>query len=284
MAAPTTQYARSGDLSIAYQVVGDGPIDLLFLPGWISQVEHSWEEPALARFFERLASFSRLILFDRRGTGLSDTLTGPPTAEDELEDALAVLDAVGSERTAIMAWAAGGATGALLTARHPERVGALVMYAAMVSTTAAADYDWTHTPEQRVGFIEEMVANWGDGSRIATFAPSMDGDPRFRTWLSRMERLSASPGTIRAIFEAAGSVDVRAALDRRCAVGDRRDRGVPHGRTARIGAPARPADRYVHRHRRRHGARRAARRSALARPACRPRCVHPRAARALRRA
>jgi class 3 adenylate cyclase len=212
MALPTTQYARSGDLSIAYQVVGDGPIDLLFLPGWISQVEHSWEEPALARFFERLSSFSRLILFDRRGTGLSDTLTGPPTAEDELEDALAVLDAVGSERTAIMAWAAGGATGALLTARHPERVGALVMYAAMVSTTAATDYDWTHTSEQRKRFIDEMVANWGDGSRIATFAPSMDGDPRFKAWLSRMERLAASPGTIRAILEAAGSVDVRGAL------------------------------------------------------------------------
>ena len=210
--APRTQYARSGDLSIAYQVVGDGPIDLLFVPGWISQVEHSWEEPALARFFERLSTFSRLILFDRRGTGLSDTLTGPPTREDELEDAIAVLDAAGSERTAILAWAAGGATGALLTARHPERVGALVMYAAIVSTTAAPDYDWTHTREQRDGFIDELVGSWGEGNRIAAFAPSMDGDQRFRGWLSRMERLAASPGTIRAIFEAASNVDVREVL------------------------------------------------------------------------
>jgi class 3 adenylate cyclase len=212
MPAARTQYARSGDLSIAYQVIGDGPIDLLFIPGWISHVEHSWEEPALARFFERLSTFSRLILFDRRGTGLSDTLTGPPSPEDELADALAVLDAVGSERTAILAWAAGGATGALLTARHPERVGALVMYAAIVSTTSGADYDWTHTREQRMAFIDEMVASWGEGNRIAAFAPSMEGDPRFRAWLSRMERLAASPGTIRAIFEAASDVDVREVL------------------------------------------------------------------------
>ncbi len=210
--APRTQYARSGELSIAYQVVGDGPIDLLFVPGWISHVEHSWEEPALARFFERLSSFSRLILFDRRGTGLSDTLTGPPTREDELEDAIAVLDAAGSERTAILGWGAGGATSALLAARHPERVGALVMYAAIVSTTAAPDYDWTHTREQRDGFIDELVGSWGEGNRIAAFAPSMEGDQRFRGWLSRMERLAASPGTIRAIFEAASNVDVREVL------------------------------------------------------------------------
>src|SRR5260370_24366314 len=119
--APETQYARSGDVSIAYQTLGDGPIDLLFAPGWISQVEHVWEEPSLRRFFERLASFSRLIIFDRRWTGLSDRLTDGFNTDDELDDVLAVLDAARSERTAVITYARGGGLGAPLAPPQPQR-------------------------------------------------------------------------------------------------------------------------------------------------------------------
>jgi len=206
---PRTQYTQIGELSIAYQVAGEGPIDVLFLPGWISQVEHCWEDPALARFFEAVAGFSRLILYDRRGTGLSASLTGPPTAEDELHDALAVLDAVGSERTAVLGYAAGGATAVSLAATRPERVGALVLYSAIACMTAREGYDWTHTREQRLAMVDETVARWGEGARLGTFAPSMADDPRYLQWMSRLERLAASPAMIRAVLESTLEVDVR---------------------------------------------------------------------------
>src|ERR1700761_4178432 len=129
--APRTQYARSGDLHIAYQVIGDGPIDLVYVPSWMSQVEHYWEEPSIRRYFERLASFSRLIMFDRRGSGLSDPVPAAPTLEEQMDDVVAVLDAAGSERAAVFAQLEGGAMGALFAATHPERVTGLVLYEAM---------------------------------------------------------------------------------------------------------------------------------------------------------
>src|SRR6516225_7029756 len=132
---PQTRYADSDGVSIAYQVVGDRPIDLLALFGWITQVEHVWEEPSLRRFIERITSFARLIIFDRRGTGLSDPLTEGFTLDDEVSDALAVLDAAGSDRAALVTFASGGMVGAQLAARHPDRVGAVVMYASMMRST-----------------------------------------------------------------------------------------------------------------------------------------------------
>jgi pimeloyl-ACP methyl ester carboxylesterase len=125
--APVTRYARSGEAGIAYQVVGEGGLDVLFLTGWIAQIEHLWEAPANRRFLERLATFGRLILFDSRGTGLSDRVLDSYTVEHEAQDALAVLDAAGSERAAVFTYAHGGLVGAYLAAEHPERVGALVM-------------------------------------------------------------------------------------------------------------------------------------------------------------
>src|ERR1700684_1715749 len=125
---PTTRYASSDDATIAYQVIGEGPLDLLFLPGWISQVEQLWEAPAVRRFLERLAVFTRLFLFDRRGSALSDGILATQTLEQDAEDALAVLDAAGSERAALFTYSMGGLLGALLAADHPERVGALIMY------------------------------------------------------------------------------------------------------------------------------------------------------------
>src|SRR5205085_9766644 len=139
---PDTRYARSGDVHIAYQVVGEGPLDLVYVPSWISQVEHYWEEPSVARYFNRLASFSRLIMFDRRGSGMSDPLPRAPTLEEQMDDVVAVMDAAGSERAAVFALLEGGAMAALFAATHPERTTALILYAAQPRMSWAPDYDW----------------------------------------------------------------------------------------------------------------------------------------------
>src|SRR5579884_2351488 len=151
--APVTRYARSGELHIAYQVVGDGPLDLLYVPSWISQVEHYWEEPSVTRYFSRLTSFSRLIMFDRRGSGLSDPLPRAPTLEEQMDDIVAVLDAAGSERAAVFALLEGGALAALFAATHPERVSGLVLYAAQPRMAWAPDYEWALPQEEREAFV-----------------------------------------------------------------------------------------------------------------------------------
>jgi class 3 adenylate cyclase/pimeloyl-ACP methyl ester carboxylesterase len=214
--APATHYARSGDASIAYQVIGEGPIDLMFMPGWISQIEHLWELPALRRFLERLASFSRLILFDRRGIGLSERVTEPHSLEQEVQDALAVLDAAGSERTALLTYLLGGLAGSLLAADHPERVGALVLYGTAARTAWAPDYDWALTIDEREALIERNVASWGELTRETTagLAPSMEDDPALIEWLARMQRLAASPSEARTLLRGALDLDVRDALPR----------------------------------------------------------------------
>jgi class 3 adenylate cyclase/pimeloyl-ACP methyl ester carboxylesterase len=211
---PVTRYARSGDASIAYQVAGEGAIDILFLPGWISQVEQLWESPALARYLDRLTTFCRLILFDRRGTGLSDRLLGNHSVEQDVDDALAVLDAVGSERAALFAYGLGGGVAARLAAEHPQRVGALIMYAAVARASWAPDYDWALTPEEREEVLELNVAGWGEESQLvlATLAPSMADDPAFVSWFSRMQRLAASPAEARQLFRAVADLDVRDSL------------------------------------------------------------------------
>jgi class 3 adenylate cyclase len=214
--ASVTQYARSGQASIAYQVVGDGPIDMLFLPGWISQIEQLWETPANRRFLERLAAFTRLILFDSRGTGLSDRVLEAYTLEQEAQDAIAVLDTAGSERTAVFTYGAGGLVGAQLTADHPERIGALVMYASTARASWAPDYHWALTAEEREEVIEANVAAWGqvNSPAMSLFAPSMGEDPALAAWFARLQRLAASPGEARIIFRAMIDLDVRDALPR----------------------------------------------------------------------
>jgi len=214
--APTTRYARSGDASIAYQVLGDGPLDVLFLAGWLTQLEQLWEAPANRRFLERLTSFSRLIMFDSRGTGLSERVLEAYTLEQEARDALAVLDAAGSERAALITYAQGGLVGALLAAEHPERVGALIMYASVARTSWAADYDWAMTSDERKAMSERAVASWGDvdGTAVSELAPSMAGDPAFAAWFARMQRLAASPGEARVISSGRVDLDVREQLAR----------------------------------------------------------------------
>jgi class 3 adenylate cyclase/pimeloyl-ACP methyl ester carboxylesterase len=209
--APVTRYTRSGEASIAYQVVGEGRLDLLFMTGWISQVEQLWELPALRRLMERLAVFSRLILFDRRGTGLSDSVGGHHSLEQEARDALAVLDAVGSERTALFTYGLGGPVGAMLAAERPERVGALIMYASIARTVWAPDYNWAMTAEDRAEWTERSVAAWGevDGPGLPVLAPSMADDPALAVWFARLQRLAASPGEARLLLNAAVDLDVR---------------------------------------------------------------------------
>jgi len=208
---PETRYAKSGDIHIAYQVTGDGPIDLVYVPTWISHVEHLWEEPRVARFFERLASFARLILFDRRGSGLSDPAPAP-ALEEQMDDVLAVLDAVGSERAALFAQLEGGGMATMFAATHPERTGALVLFTAWARIVYDTDYEWANTDEEREGLVEELTAGWGTKEQFPALAPSTAGEARFEEWFAKLQRLGASPGVARRMFEVVGSYDVRPVL------------------------------------------------------------------------
>lgn len=207
----STKYAKSGDLHIAYQVFGDGPIDVVYVPTWISNVEILAEEPTVRAFFERVGEFARVIAFDRRGSGLSDQIDGCATLEDQMDDVLAVMDAAGSERAAMFAQAEGGAMAAMFAATHPERTTALVLFAAFARLLWDEDYTWANTAEQRAPIVEHILATWGEedadlGSRMV---PSRAHDPKFRRWFSRMQRFSMSPGTARKIMYAIGDTDVR---------------------------------------------------------------------------
>jgi pimeloyl-ACP methyl ester carboxylesterase len=215
MSTPATQYAKSGDASIAYQVVGDGPIDLVLILGFATHLELQWESPAFARFFERISSFSRLIIFDKRGTGLSDPITEVPTLELRIDDVRAVMDAVGSEQAALFGISEGGPMSALFAATHPDRVTALVLYGAMGRTTEAPDYPWASPAEALRESAEEFIAPyWGQQAEgmVELFAPSFAGNPEAVEFTARMERSSASPAMVQQIFEMFLDIDVRAVL------------------------------------------------------------------------
>jgi pimeloyl-ACP methyl ester carboxylesterase len=210
---PEIRYARNGTVTVAWAATGTGSIDLLFLPGLISHIETFFEEPALARFLEEgLGRFCRVIVMDRRGTGMSDPMQGTLRIEDELADLDAVLDAAGSERAAVLGYTSGGPLAALYAAQRPERIRALVLYAAIARFVAAPGYDWTHDEQQRAETFAEMIRNWGTGANLDRLAPSAAGDDRLRAWLARLERRSSSPGQMQALNDNAASVDVREAL------------------------------------------------------------------------
>jgi class 3 adenylate cyclase len=206
------RYAKSGDLHIAYAVEGDGPIDLVWIPPWVSQVEYLWAEPSLERVMERLTQFARVITFDRRGSGLSDPLFGAPTLEDQMDDVLAVMDAAGSKSAAICGTLEGGPMAAMFAATHPDRTDALVLYATFARATWAPDYEWAWSPEERDRAMGELLARWGQGLVASSVAPSKAAEPGFMEWAGRLERLAASPSTIRRIFELIGEFDVRDVL------------------------------------------------------------------------
>jgi class 3 adenylate cyclase len=212
MAAPPVEYAKSGDLNIAYMVAGDGPVDMVWIPTWISQVEHLWAEPSIAQTFGRIGKFARLILWDRRGSGLSDPMVGAPTLEQQMDDVLAVMDAAGSERAHLWATLEGGSMACLFAATYPDRVHSLVLYATFARTRWAPDYDWAPKDGDRTARMDWAVENWGKGYIASGVAASRQSDPEFMLWAARMERLAASPGTIRRIFDLIGDVDVRDVL------------------------------------------------------------------------
>jgi pimeloyl-ACP methyl ester carboxylesterase len=207
-----TRYARSNGTTIAYQVVGDGPVDLVYAPGFLSHVEWSWEQPAFARFLRRLASFSRLILFDKRGTGLSDPVSGTPTAEERMADIQAVMDAVGSEQAALLGVFDGGPLALLFAAAHPERTSALVLYGSLAKFTQSADYPWGWSPAAIQLYLAASEESWGSGEGAELLAPSLGEDDNYRRWFARLVRMSASPGQAMALLKMNTELDVRDVL------------------------------------------------------------------------
>ena len=212
--SPETMYARSGDVNIAYQVIGDAPLDLVFVMGWVSHMEYFWREPNFARFLLRLASFSRLILFDKRGTGLSDRvpINQLPTLEQRMDDVRAVMDAVGSERAALCGVSEGGPMCSLFAATYPEKTVALVMIGTYAKRIRDAEYPWGPTAEQREQFFEVMRKQWGGPVGIDERAPSVASDPKFRDWWATYLRMGASPGAAVALTQMNAEIDVRNVL------------------------------------------------------------------------
>jgi pimeloyl-ACP methyl ester carboxylesterase len=209
---PQTRYARSGGVNIAYQVVGDGPIDLVLVPGWVSNLDVFWEEPTMARLLTRLASFSRLILFDKRGTGLSDRVSDMPSLEVRMDDVRAVMDAVGSQRAALFGYSEGGAMCILFAATYPDRASALIMGGAFARRTKATDYPWGPAPEQQSALVDEMERDWGGPVGIEDRSPSLVHDQRYRHWWARWLRSSASPAAAATLMRMNMEIDVRHVL------------------------------------------------------------------------
>jgi class 3 adenylate cyclase/pimeloyl-ACP methyl ester carboxylesterase len=207
MEPPETRYAKSGDVHIAYQVLGGGPLDLVFVPGAITNLDLLWENPRQVRFNVRLAAFSRLIRFDKRGTGLSDRSSGIATLEERMDDVRAVMDAVGSQRAAVLGSSEGGAMAILFAATYPERTRALVLYA-----TFAQYPGLVRAPGQLEAAIARIERNWGTGDSLRRMAPSLAHDrDAMRAW-ARFERLSASPATLIALRQMNWDIDIRHVL------------------------------------------------------------------------
>lgn len=211
---PRTQYAANGDVNIAYQVVGDGPVDIVFVMGWVSHLEYFWRHHLFASFLDRLSSFSRLIVFDKRGTGLSDRVPVDklPTLEQRMEDVHAVMDAVGSDRAVLVGVSEGGPMCSLFAATYPERTAGLVMIGTYAKRIRDDDYPWAPSEEQRESFYELMRNEWGGPVGIAERAPTMADDAEFRGWWADYLRNGASPGAAVALTRMNAEIDVRGVL------------------------------------------------------------------------
>jgi class 3 adenylate cyclase/alpha-beta hydrolase superfamily lysophospholipase len=207
---PPIRYAKAGELSIAYRVWGEGPLDVVWVPGLASNLEIEWEIPDLTPY-KRLASFSRLMVFDKRGMGLSDRNVGAPTLEDRIDDVRAVMDAVGSDRAALIGVSEGGPMSVLFAATYPERTVALVLF----GTTARlrGDIDYPLGNEEAIAQLYRIIdEGWGTGESLRVFAPSLVDYEPLREFMGRLERASGSPGTIRAMVDTLVGIDVRAVL------------------------------------------------------------------------
>lgn len=207
------QYVDNDGVSIAYQVIGQGPADLLFIAGFVSHLEVSWETPDYARFFEHLGRFARVILFDKRGVGLSDRLPGGSSLDQTVRDALCVLDAVQSKQAFVFGTSEGGATAVLLASIHPERVSGLVLFGATPTVVQTdGDPSWASPREVFVQRMDALLATWGEPWAIERFAPSRMRDPAFQEWWSKCLRASSSPASVKAVLQNAAAVDIRALL------------------------------------------------------------------------
>jgi class 3 adenylate cyclase/pimeloyl-ACP methyl ester carboxylesterase len=209
---PETQYAKSGDTYIAYQVMGEGPFDVVFVPGFISHLDMQLELPLTANFFRRLASFCRLIRFDKRGTGLSDRLSAIPTLEERMDDVRAVMDAAGSTRAALFGMSEGGPMCTVFAATYPQRTTALILYGSYARGAWAPDYPWRPTDEQFAALMKAREGSWGQGNSLDIFMPSLAGDEELRKFYGRFERASASPTAVRTIMIMSRDIDVRHVL------------------------------------------------------------------------
>lgn len=212
--SPRTRYVENGGVNIAYQVVGDGPLDLVFVMGWVSHLEYFWTEPRFARFLHRLSSFARLVLLDKRGTGLSDRvpLNQLPTIEQRMEDVHAVMDAIGSERAVLCGVSEGGCMSAVFAATYPERAAGLVMIATYARRIWAPDYPWAPTAEHRQILFDEIRTNWGGPVGLEERGPSVASDPYFRDWWAAYLRMGASPGAALALTAMNTETDIRHVL------------------------------------------------------------------------
>jgi pimeloyl-ACP methyl ester carboxylesterase/DNA-binding winged helix-turn-helix (wHTH) protein len=212
--APDVHYARSADVNIAYQVVGSGRRDIVFVMGWVSHLEYFWTEPSFARFLLRLAANARLILFDKRGTGRSDPVpvSAMPTLEQRLDDVRAVMEAVGSSRAVLMGVSEGGPLCSLFAATYPARTEALVMIGSYARRMRDSDYPWGRTVEERAAFCQTIIDQWGGPVGIEDRAPSRANDPAFRQWWSSYLRMGASPGAAVALTKMNAEIDVRSVL------------------------------------------------------------------------
>ncbi|HKU09029.1 MAG TPA: adenylate/guanylate cyclase domain-containing protein [Bradyrhizobium sp.] len=203
---PETHYAQSGDVSIAYQVMGDGPIDMIVVPGLFSHIEFLHEMTGYTAFLRRLSAFARVVTFDKRGQGLSDRISGVPSLEQRMDDVRAVMDTIGSRRAALVGFSEGCAMSALFAATYPERISRLVLMGGFARSAARmSEENWQMS-------LEQLVKNWGTGAMIRTVIPSQAGTPEAVARFAKFERLSSSPGAIRTILSLNRQIDIRAIL------------------------------------------------------------------------
>jgi class 3 adenylate cyclase len=209
---PPTQYARAGDISIAYQVVGDGPIDVVLVPGYVSHVEMLWDFPGAVRMIERMTSFARLIVFDKRGGGMSDPVAGAPILEERIDDVRAVMEAAGSERAVLLGVSEGVPMCLLFAATHPELVSALVLYGGMARSTWAPDYPWATPRDALLESSMEMAPYLLEGAALEIMAPSIADDPQARQAFARYQRYATTPSMLQQNFLMFLDIDVRSIL------------------------------------------------------------------------
>jgi class 3 adenylate cyclase/dienelactone hydrolase len=207
------QYATSGDVNVAYLAIGEGPLDVVIVPGYVSHLEIGFENPAIRKMTERLVKFARLIVFDKRGTGMSDPVDSAPTLEQRMDDVRAVMDAAGSERAALIGVSEGGPMAILFAATYPQRTQAVVLYGAMARSTWAPDYPWATPKEALIEAAQELMApDFGSGNSVEVFAPSQADNPKAREWMARMERFAATPAMRAQLLKMSIDIDVRPAL------------------------------------------------------------------------